>query len=86
MELSIFFHTMKAFIEQFSYGCISPHCKRRQTQYSIHSEFSYIMECHETNLLFQSSSKLCDTTLELLQSRSLLQCEVSVYGCAGRGS
>jgi len=32
---------MKAFIEQFGYGCISPHCKRCQTQYSIHSELLY---------------------------------------------
>jgi len=25
---------LKAFIEQFGYGCISPHCKRCPTQYS----------------------------------------------------
>jgi len=66
--------------------CSSPHCKECQTQHSIHSQVSFAMECRETNVLFKISSKLCDTSLEFLQSRSLWQWLLSVYGFEGNDS
>ena len=56
-------------------GCCSSLCKECQTQYSVHSKLSYTMAYREKNVLFKSSSKLCDTSLELLYSRSLWQWE-----------
>ena len=66
--------------------CSSPHCKECQTQHSIHSQFSYTMECRETNVLFKISSKLCNTSLEFLQSRSLGQWLLSAYVFQGKDS
>ena len=78
--LNIFFTLLTHVRNCLVTGCSSPHCKECQTHHSIHSTLSYIVECRETNVPFKSSSKLYDKNLELLQSRSLWQWKVSVYG------
>jgi len=51
--LNTFFTLWSHTLNRVATGSSSRHWKECQTQYSIHSKLSSIMECRETNFLFK---------------------------------